>query len=65
MFFGEHEGEYMHPLSPLDAKDALSLRVYKLENGKLYFFSVVSYDENGQLNHGEFSKEVHMRPMRR
>ena len=65
VFFGEREGEYMHPLSPIDAKDALSLRVYKLENGKLYFFSVVSYDENGQLNPGEFSKEVNMRPMKR
>ncbi|MGP1415498.1 MAG: LamG-like jellyroll fold domain-containing protein [Treponema sp.] len=63
VFFGDREGQYLLPSSPIDAKDSLSIRIYNLENGKLYFFSVVAYDENGKLNHGEFSKEVWIRPM--
>ena len=65
VFFGDREGQYLLPSSPIDAKDSLSIRIYNLENGKLYFFSVAAYDENGKLNHGEFSKEVWIRPMQR
>ena len=65
VFFGDREGQYLLPSSPVDAKDSLSMRIYNLENGRLYFFSVVAYDENGKLNHGEFSKEVWIRPMQR
>ena len=65
VFFGDREGQYLLPSSPIDAKDSLSIRIYNLENGKLYFFSVAAYDENGKLNPGEFSKEVWIRPMQR
>lgn len=65
VFFGDREGQYLLPSSPIDAKDSLSIRIYNLENGKLYFFSVVAYDDNGKLNPGEFSKEVWIRPMQR
>ena len=65
VFFGDSEGQYLLPSSPIDAKDSLSIRIYNLKNGKLYFFSVTAYDENGKLNHGEFSKEVWIRPMQR
>jgi len=63
VFFGDSEGQYLLPSSPIDAKDSLSIRIYNLENGRLYFFSVAAYDENGKLNHGELSKEVWIRPM--
>ena len=65
VFFGERPGEYLLPPSPIDAKDALSMRIYHLTNGKLYFFSVVAYDENGKTCPGEFSEEVCIRPMQR
>lgn len=65
VFFGDREGEYLLPSSPIDAEDALALRIYNLDNGKLYFFSVAAYDENGKLCNGEFSKEVCMRPMKK
>ena len=65
VFFGDGKGQYLLPSSPIDAKNSLSIRIYNLENGRLYFFSVVAYDENGRLNHGEFSKEVWIRPMQR
>lgn len=65
VFFGERSNEYFLSSSPIDAKDALSMRIYHLTNGKLYFFSVVAYDENGKTCPGEFSKEVCIRPMQK
>ncbi len=65
VFFGEREGEYILPSSPIDAGNSLALRIYNLQNGKLYFFSVAAYDENGKLCNGEFSKEVSMRPLKK
>lgn len=65
VYFGDREGQYLLPSSPIDAKDALSLRIYNLQNGHLYFFSVAAYDENGKMCQGEFSQEVWIRPMQR
>ena len=65
VFFGDEAGQYIFPSSPLDAKESLKMRIYNLENGKLYFFSVAAYDENGTMHQGEFSGEVWARPMQK
>jgi hypothetical protein len=48
--------------SPIDAGNMLSIQIDGLENGKLYYFAVTSYD-NAEIHHESiFSREISSRP---
>ena len=48
--------------SPIDAGNRTSIQIDGLENGKLYYFAVTSYD-NAEIHHESiFSKELSARP---
>jgi len=52
--------------SPVDAGNATSLRLGGLENGKLYYISVVAYQTAaGGYEEGDFSAEACARPLRK
>jgi hypothetical protein len=54
--------------SPLDAGDAVSLRLTGLVNGKLYYVAVTAYEAGGTeglIEEGEFSAEASARPLRK
>jgi len=50
--------------SPVDAGTATSLKISGLENGRLYYFSVVAYDTSQPPQRSDFSAEVSARPSR-
>jgi hypothetical protein len=77
IYYGEAPGEYRGRLafegpSPVDAGAKLSLTLTGLENGRIYYFAVASYDAAGRTasggnppsRAGEFSTEVSARPSR-
>jgi len=68
IYFGDKPGDYFGTSSsgssPLDAGSATSFRVKGLENGRLYFFSVVTYSLEDPSLRSEFSREVSARPSR-
>lgn len=64
VYIGDQKGQYLLKNSPIDAGNRTSLKINGLENGKLYFFSVAAYDENGKDEAGNFSKEVWARPVK-
>jgi hypothetical protein len=48
--------------SPIDVGDQTSFTLTGLENGKLYYFAVVSYDSATPAHQSRFSEEVGARP---
>lgn len=48
--------------SPLDVGDRTSVTIDGLENGRLYYFTVVSYDASAPPHFSVFSEEVSARP---
>lgn len=75
VYYGEASGFYFGEqgamLSPVDVGNVTHFKIDKLKNGKLYFFSIVAYDnsynpeekKNGPHKSG-FSNEVSARPSR-
>lgn len=63
IFAGDSRGQYLLKNSPIDAGKTLSFTIKGLENGKLYFFSVAAYDDNGKEQAVNLSKEVWARPV--
>lgn len=64
IYFGENKGEYLSPYSPIDVGNVLKYKIEKLQNGKIYFFAIASYDEDNGEHAGNFSKEVWARPLK-
>jgi hypothetical protein len=58
---GTKSGEYWER-PPIDAGNAESLHIDGLENGVLYYFAILSYSEQEQVD-GIFSKEIRARPL--
>jgi hypothetical protein len=50
--------------SPVDAGSATTMEIAGLENGSLYYFSVVAYDDSNPRQQSGFSPEVSARPSR-
>ena len=48
--------------SPIDVRDGTSFTLTGLQNGKLYYFAVVSYDSSTPAHQSRFSQEVGARP---
>ena len=70
VFYGEAPGEYLgceaiEGTSPVDVGNTTSFTFTGLKNGKIYYFSVVAYSKINYNILGEFSREVHARPLRR
>ncbi|ANF33926.1 hypothetical protein A7978_02260 [Borrelia turicatae] len=49
--------------SPIDVGNQTSFRITGLENGRLYYISVASYNLDKSVNEASFSKEISVRPM--
>ncbi|AAX16966.1 fibronectin type III domain-containing protein [Borrelia hermsii] len=49
--------------SPIDVGNQTSFRITGLENGRLYYVSVASYNLDKSVNEASFSKEISVRPM--
>ncbi|MEI6874154.1 MAG: LamG-like jellyroll fold domain-containing protein [Spirochaetota bacterium] len=77
IYYGESPGEYfgsgaLEGRSPVDAGQNLSFTLTGLQNGRLYYFVVASYDSAGLAQAGgnppsragEFSTEIAARPSR-
>ncbi len=67
VYYGRSPGIYMgsdssEGDSPIDVKDRTSLTLEGLQNGKLYYFAVVSYDSSTPAHQSRFSQEVGARP---
>ncbi|MDR0909779.1 MAG: fibronectin type III domain-containing protein [Spirochaetaceae bacterium] len=65
VYYGEASGVY-YGNEPIDAGSATNLKISGLENGKLYYFSIVAYDrkDGNEYHEGGFSREVSARPRR-
>ncbi len=50
--------------SPIDVGDTTRAEISNLENGKLYYFTVVSYDDSEPPQQSAFASEVSARPSR-
>jgi hypothetical protein len=59
MYFGEESA--LGP-SPIDVGMQTSVTIEGLENGTLYYFSVVTYDSSSPPHKSTFSREVSVRP---
>ncbi len=64
IYFGEKKGEYFGKGSPIDVGNVTSFTVNNLRNGKIYFFAIAAYDEEGAKQVGITSKEVWARPLK-
>jgi len=68
LYFGTESGIYLGDKnsnkSPIDVGNVTSYTVDRLENGKLYFFAIVSYDSSYMPHKSNFSNEVSARPSR-
>ncbi len=64
IYYGMNKGEYFGEGSPIDVGNVLSYRVPQLKNGRMYFFTVASYDDDAGKRVGSFSKEIWIRPKR-
>ncbi len=66
IYYGESPGDYskgrLKMKSPVDVGKVTSFTISGLKNGKLYFFSIVSYDSSSPPHESRFSKEVSARP---
>ena len=67
VYYGYRPGTYFGSdsttgSSPIDAGMATSLVVDGLENGRLYYFYVVSYDSSDPPHRSTFSREISARP---
>ncbi|ACH93401.1 MULTISPECIES: LamG-like jellyroll fold domain-containing protein [Borrelia] len=49
--------------SPIDVGNQTSFKITGLENGRLYYISVASYNLDKSVNEESFSKEISVRPM--
>ena len=59
MYFGSDAAEGS---SPIDAGNTLSFEVNGLENGKIYYFAITSYDSAEIPHESIFSREISVRP---
>jgi hypothetical protein len=69
VYYGHRPGRYNGTdaeggPSPLDVGDTTSVIIDGLENGRLYYFTVVSYDASAPPHFSVFSEEVSARPSR-
>lgn len=69
VYYGTVPGDYygreaVQGPSPVDAGDTVSITLTGLTNGRLYYFTIASYDSVLPRRPGEFSKEVSARPAR-
>lgn len=64
VYYGTQPGVYLEKGSPIDVKKNTSLVIDNLENGKIYYFSVITYGDYFDEIHTGFSKEVNARPSR-
>lgn len=48
--------------SPIDVGEATSIHLEGLENGRLYYFAVVTYDSSSPPHYSDFSEEISARP---
>ncbi len=69
IYYGESPGEYLGQIaiqgsSPIDVGQTLSYRISGLQNGKIYYFSIVAYTYAPRKSLGPFSQEVYARPLR-
>ncbi len=64
IYFGEKKGEYFAEGSPMDVGNVNSYTIRNLKNGKIYFFAIAAYDEEGAEQVGNTSKEVWSRPLK-
>jgi hypothetical protein len=67
VYYGTSPGHYggagsAEGPSPIDVRNQTSITLTNLQNGRLYYFAVVSYDSSDPRNHSIFSKEVSARP---
>ncbi|MBN2534399.1 MAG: hypothetical protein JXB88_16055 [Spirochaetales bacterium] len=67
IYYGERPGYYhgredIKDDSPVDAGNVTEFEIPGLENGKIYYFAVVVYDNSLIPHRSIFSKEVHARP---
>ncbi len=69
LYYGAASGTYRGRAaeegpSPIDVGNRKEIRLTGLENGRLYYFAVASYDTAGSEHHGRLSSEAHARPSR-
>ncbi len=67
VYYGDRPGVYFGDdsdtgASPVDVGNVSSVTLEGLENGKLYYFSIVAYDNNDPPHESAFSREVASRP---
>ncbi len=67
VYYGDRPGVYFgddsdNGKSPIDVGNVSTVTLEGLENGKLYYFSIVAYDANDPPHESEFSREVASRP---
>jgi hypothetical protein len=67
VYYGEKPGLYFGTesitgISPIDARNNLSIEIDGLKNGKLFYFAVTSYDNAGIPHESVFSREISARP---
>ncbi len=67
VYYGEGPGNYhgaeaQQGASPIDVGESTDLEISGLENGKLYYFSVVAYDAGEPPHQSLFAREVSARP---
>ncbi len=67
VYYGDTPGMYWGEesslgSSPIDVGNVTKVTVGNLENNKLYYFSIVAYDESSPPHHSNFSEEVSARP---
>ena len=60
-YFGEDASE---GISPIDVGDVDAISLTGLENGRLYYVAVASYDASSPPHQSEFSEEISGRPTR-
>ena len=69
LYYGTASGNYRgraaeEGASPIDVGNREEIRLTGLENGRLYYFALASYDTAGFEHHGRLSTEAHARPSR-
>ncbi|MBN2509387.1 MAG: fibronectin type III domain-containing protein [Spirochaetales bacterium] len=67
LYYGEKPGVYfgqdaMEGASPVDVGNTRDFTLTGMENGKLYYFTLVSYDNADPPHYSEFGAEISVRP---
>ncbi|MAG14124.1 MAG: hypothetical protein CMN78_05965 [Spirochaetales bacterium] len=67
LYYGERPGQYFGiesatGPSPVDVGNVTSMSLQGLENGKLYYIAIVSYDSSEPPHQSDFSQEIAARP---